>query len=102
MVILDRKGLILDVNRAKCEIAGYASADLVGKPLTILLSEEHQEDVARALAALGTGTKSYRADGRLVRGDRTSIWVRNSATALENEGHPAQLFVLVEDITEGK
>jgi diguanylate cyclase (GGDEF)-like protein/PAS domain S-box-containing protein len=101
MVMLNREGLILDVNRAMCEIAGYASADLVGKPLTILLSEEHQEDVARALAALGTGTKSYRADGRLVRGDRTSIWVRNSAIALENEG-PAQLFVLVEDITEGK
>jgi diguanylate cyclase (GGDEF)-like protein/PAS domain S-box-containing protein len=102
MVMLDREGQILDVNRAMCEISGYPAADLAGKPFTILLGEEHHEDVTRALAELGAGTKSYRAERRLVRSDGTSIWVRNSATALEYEGHPPQLFVLVEDITERK
>jgi diguanylate cyclase (GGDEF)-like protein/PAS domain S-box-containing protein len=102
MVMLDSDGVILDVNRALCEISGYPSADLAGKPFTTLLGEEHHEDVVRALAELGAGTKSYRAERRLVRSDGTSIWVRSSATALEYEGHPPQLVVLVEDITEGK
>jgi diguanylate cyclase (GGDEF)-like protein/PAS domain S-box-containing protein len=102
MAMLDKEGLILDVNRAMCEIARYPAADLAGKPFAILLSEEQQEEVTGALAKLGAGTKSYRAERRLVRGDGTSIWVRTSANALEYEGHEAQLFVLVEDITEGK
>ena len=102
MVMLDVEGRILDVNRAMCEIAAYPSTELVGKQFTVLLGEEHQEDVARTLSRLSSGAKSHRVETRLVRGDGTSIWVRNSATALESEGQDTQLFILTEDITESK
>ena len=102
MVMLDMQGTILDVNRTLCEISGYASSDLIGQPMTLLLGKEHEEEVARALEKVNSGTRSYRAERRLVRRDGASIGVRNSVTALDYDGKPRQLFVLVEDITEGK
>ncbi len=103
MVMLDLDGRILEVNRAICEISGYAGVDLVGQPMTVLLAKEHEMDVARILSWMADGsTRSYRVERRLVRRDGASLWVRNSATLLNYGGKPAQLFILVEDITEGK
>lgn len=103
MVMLDLDGKILEVNKALCEISGYIAEHLIGQPMTVLLAREHEVEVARILSELVSGEQhSYRAERRLVRQDGESIWVRNSASVLRYSGKPARLFVLVEDITEGK
>ena len=102
MVMLDLQGIILEVNRAICEISSYSAEDLVGQPMTVLLGAEQAPDVARALGDIKNGVRSYRIERRLVRRDGASLWVRNSVTVLDYDGKPARLFVLVEDITEGK
>ena len=102
MIMLNLEGRILEVNKAICQISGYSATDLVGQPMTVLLGAEHEQDVLRTLNEMNSGTRSFRVERRLVRRDGASLCVRNSATLLEYDGMPARVFVLVEDITEGK
>jgi len=101
MVMLDLTGHVIAVNRAITEITGYENADFIGRPATEILAPEHHEDYSAAVAEIiASGRGGYRRERRLVRKDRTSVWVRNSATVLHRDGRPAEIFVICEDINE--
>lgn len=101
MVMLDLSGHVIAVNQSITEITGYEKADFIGRPATEILAPEHHQDFSAAVAEIiASGRGGYRRERRLVRKDKRSIWVRNSATILHRDGKPAEIFVICEDITE--
>jgi diguanylate cyclase (GGDEF)-like protein/PAS domain S-box-containing protein len=101
MVMLDLTGHVIAINKSITEITGYTSSDLLGRCATEILAPEHHEDYSAAVAQIiASGRGGYRRERRLVRRDKRSIWVRNSAAVLHRDGKPAEIFVICEDITE--
>jgi diguanylate cyclase (GGDEF)-like protein/PAS domain S-box-containing protein len=102
MVILDVAGRIQSVNRGFADITLYSAAELTGKRLTLLVSEENHADLIRDRRLLIEGkVRNYRAERRFIRKDGVSVWVRTSVSLLQ--GNTEQhTIALVEDITDQK
>ena len=101
MIMLDLAGRVVAINKSITEITGYDSSDLLGREATEILAPEHHEDFSAAVAEIiGSGRGGYRRERRLLRKDRRSIWVRNSATVLHRNQKASEIFVICEDITE--
>lgn len=49
IVMVDKEGVILHVNRKFCDISGYARHELVGKPMDVIRSGQPDEDNFRAM-----------------------------------------------------
>src|SRR5690349_10342296 len=56
---VDRGGKLLTVNRRCAEITGYPVAELIGEPLTNLLSSEHRLRVQDALVEVLAGGSDF-------------------------------------------
>jgi len=102
MAVLTPAGRFRQVNPALCGILGRPEKDLLGAPWQ---SVTHPDDVPRAedtLRRLLSGeTDSEILVKRGVHPDGRVVWVQDSlSVARDPGGHPLQLVVLVEDITE--
>jgi len=100
--MVDPSGTILSVNPFGAEQLGYASEDLVGRPVKMLFHEGDVESALRnkamCLEHIGR-TRSWEL--RKIRKNGDILWVRETGRAMAIEG---RLVVLVvsEDITERK
>jgi diguanylate cyclase (GGDEF)-like protein/PAS domain S-box-containing protein len=102
MVILDVGGCIQSVNRGFADIMLYSAAELMGKPLALLVADEHQAEIIRDRRLLIGGTvRNYRAERRFIRKDGVSVWVRTSVSLLQVDARQ-HTIALVEDISEQK
>lgn len=54
--IADLEGRYTDVNEAACRLLGYARAELLGKPITELIPQEHVERLARSRERMMDGS----------------------------------------------
>ena len=92
------------VNPAFCEMTGYARAEAVQLHIRELT---HPEDLGRSiegrtLILSGTGAP-YQRELRLIRKDRSQVWV-NVTTALIRgaDGNPARFVSVINDVSERK
>lgn len=104
MIIADSQGRWVNVNRALCEMLGYAEQELLAiGPLTLT----HADDVA---ASLQFGQRlcdgeigSYRIEKRYLHKDGRAIWsVLSATTVCDATGLTRQYVGLVEDISVRK
>jgi PAS domain S-box-containing protein len=98
------QGGILEVNHAYCTITGYRAAELGGLELRHLI---HPDDLGpnRALMErmLAGDIADFVAERRLVRRNRSPLWVRTSVSLVrDGQGRPRRVVELVEDISERK
>lgn len=101
IVITNPEGAIGYVNRAVSDIAGFASAELIGLNVNELFAAEAREHVAETLARVASGDLPFcRAERPIVRRSGAPGWVRASVSLLERNGQPAEVIALWEDITE--
>jgi PAS domain S-box-containing protein len=102
---LDSEGQILTWNQAAGEMLGYSAAEVLGKPLLMMISAEHQPrtiDVIRQLfedAQEGTARKRLEIDG--LRKDGTRIVLELSLASWKG-GADVYLGAILRDITEQK
>lgn len=102
--VVGMDGRWLQVNRALCELTGYASYQLLGMNFRDIT---HPDDLDEAEASMqrlrdGSATK-VAADKRYVRADGTVVWVHRTAVLLRGDEHTPDLFVIqVQDVSARK
>lgn len=102
--LADASGRLLKVNRAFCEITGYAADALCSMTIRDLTHPEdwpqEQEQIRRLLDGEAA---SIDREKRYVRGDGGIAWVRVATVLLKDgEARPARLVAVIEDITRQK
>jgi two-component system, LuxR family, sensor kinase FixL len=105
IVVIDKHGAILSVNRATRRVFGYDDAELIGRNVKALMPAPYADEHDRYLANyLGTGEKKIIGVGRDVSGLRKdgSVFPMYLAVAEANlDGEP--IFVgIIRDISERK
>jgi PAS domain S-box-containing protein len=104
MALATPDGRLVQVNRALCDILGYAAAELVGRPLARVTHPDDEGADAGHLARLLAGERaSYQVEKRYLRKDGRVAWGRLSASLVRDEaGEPAYLVAQIQDITPYK
>ncbi|HEX2116336.1 MAG TPA: PAS domain S-box protein [Alphaproteobacteria bacterium] len=92
----------LRVNRAFCEMLGYAPDELLQLTVNDITHPEHRAEDKGAFERLLQGeVTSFDREKRYLRKDGSAIWGRANVTLVrDSHGNPAQFIGVVEDITE--
>lgn len=103
VVITDLEGNILAVNRAYCEITGYADAEVVGRTTAIVRSDRHPPEFYSAMwnALREHGYWQGEVWNRRKSGEVCPQWVSISTVA-DDHGLPAQYVGVMTDISQLK
>ena len=100
---VNRKGTIIFWNKGAEQIFGYSTEEILGQPVTKLLSEKHREDHTQVLSAFlsgncgGTGTIDFEA----LRKDGSTFPIELSLSIWQQNGKFVELAI-GRDITERK
>jgi PAS domain S-box-containing protein len=98
LVVVDRNAYIKNVNKATCDLLGYAEQELLDKPMSLIFAKDYFEELGFSSESLddfgGTGETIYQAkDGRKIR-------VLFSASVIRNDVDDFQGVVfMAQDIT---
>lgn len=99
-LVADRDGVLLDVNPALCDLAGYAEAELVGRPIAELFVDGTRDE---ALQFSGEGNTRLAKESILRHRSGRSIYVLvNANVQRDTAGAPAGTTAFVTDITDRK
>ena len=100
----DLDGRFLDANRTFCEITGYSADELRERSIHSITHPDDRERNAEMIAQMLSGkVPAYVIEKRYLRPDGNLLWVQNSVSmALKENGEPAHLISLSEEITERK
>lgn len=94
----------LQVNRALCEITGFAEAELQERTIgELTYAPDRDADRTQRRRLLRGELDAYRIDTRLTGRTGDWVWVQLSVTAVRDRaGRPAHLVVVVEDVSRRK
>ncbi len=100
---VNRKGAILFWNKGAEQIFGYSTEEILGQPLTILISEKHRETHRLVLRAFlsGTSGETRTIESEALRKDGSTFPVELSLS-IEQQGDKLWALVVGRNITEGK
>jgi PAS domain S-box-containing protein len=97
------EGIVTTWNHAAEKLFGYTAAEIVGKPITILIPQDHPDEERHILARIRRGeridhyeTKRRRKDGRILQVSQTISPIRDSL------GRVIGVSNITRDITEQK
>jgi PAS domain S-box-containing protein len=104
MALVGTDGHFLRVNRALCEILGYAAGELVGMTFQAVT---HPDDLDADLALAGQLARGeiprYMLEKRYIRKDGSIVHIKLSGSVLrDGDGRPLHFIAQVEDVTERK
>jgi diguanylate cyclase (GGDEF)-like protein/PAS domain S-box-containing protein len=98
---LSTQGKILSVNQFGAAGMGYALAELVNQPFTMLLREADRKSLQERLAnCLSKPETIHRWEICKVRKDGQPLWVRESARVMTDVAGRTTILVVCEDISE--
>ncbi len=101
--LLTLDGIVAAANPAFGDLFGLRGTDLVGRPVTDLLTPDTHDSVTQSLAsvAAGSSTGARVADRRLRRYDGMEVWADTSSTVLRDpSGIPREVLVHAYDVTD--
>lgn len=100
VVALD--GRFIKVNRAFCDLVGYASADLLARGFqAITHPDDLAGDVANVQRLLDGEASDYQMEKRYIRADGREVRVELSVSMIRHgDGRPKHLFAQVLDLTD--
>ncbi|HEU5433300.1 MAG TPA: PAS domain S-box protein, partial [Thermomicrobiales bacterium] len=104
MALTSPDGRFVQVNRALCEIVGYAEAELLTKSFFDVTHPDDRGSDRDQMARLLTGEAiAYQREKRYVRRDRQLVWVEFSASVVRDEaGQPLHIVSQIQDVTARK
>jgi diguanylate cyclase len=101
MCVLDHDQRVVRVNDALERFVGLTSCELVG---TRWLERTHPDNLSNEAALMDAiadhSTTGYELEKRIVRGDGTPLWCRQTVTALSNQGAGRLLVEIVDTNAE--
>lgn len=103
ILLMNSDGIILTVNKAFCSNFGYAPADLRGKNIAVLFTEEDQQKglPQRELkSVLSTGQGSD--NNYLVAADKTNIWVSGESVLAQKDDGKLVIVKMIQNIHRQK
>lgn len=100
--LLDQDGGWMAVNRAICEIVGYAEEELIGHRFQeITYPEDLEKDVDHVNRLIRGEITHFQMEKRYLRKNQSIVWVLLTASLVrEEDGSPAYYIAQVEDITQ--
>jgi diguanylate cyclase (GGDEF)-like protein/PAS domain S-box-containing protein len=102
MVVSTMEGTIREVNRAFCEMTGYARDDVEGQSFRVFLHPDDVPVTEEFLRSIRSGGPPYTTlDKRFIRKNGSEFWVRcNLAVGRDAQGQPRFLVAAFVDLTE--
>lgn len=106
VAVVDRDGLIVEVNPAFHRIFGYAPEEAGGESFVDLAVEDDRAELLEAVRALVSGeTPRSVSEHRFRARDGTVVWARTKLSSVpaadeDPEEGPARLLALLEDVSE--
>lgn len=98
---LSERGLILQANLAAATLLGTGRGGLVGQPISHFIFREDQDTWYRHQRLLMQTTQAQSLELRMVRQDRSEVWVEVAATTAHDAGPPVIRVVLF-DVSDRK
>ncbi len=104
ILVVDRRGTILEVNQALLDMLGYMEGDLTQCTFEAITHPDDREISNQNLEALMSGTKnSCRLEKRYLRKDGSVLWGDVSTTSImDANSEPVRAIAVVADITKLK
>lgn len=99
IIIMDKQGVILNVNEAFRARFGYAPEDLAGKNFSVLFTEKDQAALKPETELQTVLTRGSASDENyLVHKDGTNVWVTGESVYIENKDGNAFVVKVVHNI----
>ena len=103
LVIADLEGRQIEANDRWCAIAGHVRENLLGEPLVRLIDPEDAPGLLQSMTRLIRSPHAgFVCECRIYTRDQRQVWVRFSASLLQESGKPSGVVALCEDITDRK
>lgn len=96
-------GIVTSWNRGAENLYGYSAAEIVGRPVTVLIPADHTGEVERNLEALRRGERIGSYQTEKIHKSGTRLQVSLSISAIRNEeGYLVGASAIARDITQQK
>ena len=104
IALVSTEGRFLRVNRALCDLTGYAEGELLAKTFQdITHPDDLSADLQHVEEVLAGKISTYQMEKRYFRADGHTIWVLLSVSLMrDEEGEPLYFISQIQDITERK
>ncbi len=103
MIVIGLDGRFMEVNDLICKATGYSRAELLQMSFWEFMSSGDKQDSKQCIARMVEGARGeYIFEGQATRKNGDAIWFRFSLSPLMEDGQPAGLIVLCEDISDRK
>jgi PAS domain S-box-containing protein len=98
---LSPEGTVVSVNQFGATQLGFQPAELIGQSiLKVFRAEEHHEVLGQLVVCAASPLKVFQWEIQKVRKDGSTLWVKERARAVTDEGGQILVLVVCEDITE--
>jgi PAS domain S-box-containing protein len=103
VLLMDKEGIIITVNRAFTNRFGYEHKDIIGKSMAILFTEEDQKKGLPEKELNSVLSKGQGADNNyLVSKDGTIIWVSGESILVKNDKGRISILKIIQNIHQQK
>ena len=98
---LSPEGTVVSVNQFGATQLGFQPAELIGQSiLKVFRAEEHHAVLGQLVVCAASPLKVFQWEIQKVRKDGSTLWVKERAQAVTDEGGQILVLVVCEDITE--
>jgi len=101
LILLDREGNIINVNKATLYLSGYRKSELEGKSVEIFLREKDFKNTLLNKAIKKEAIRNYELSFKTKTGDNIPV-IFSSSAMMDGAGGIAGIVCIVKDITERK
>jgi len=101
LILLDRQGNIVTVNKAALDLSGYGENELTGKPVEILFAEKAFKSTLLDKVMKKETIKNYELDFKTKTGDPIPV-VFSSSAMMDEVGGMIGIVCIIKDITNRK
>jgi len=101
LILLDREGNIISVNKATLDLSGYGKSELEGKPVEIFFREKDFKNTLLDKAIRKEAIKNYELNFKAKTGDNIPV-IFSSSTMIDEAGGIIGIVCIIKDITQRK
>jgi len=103
ILLVDKKGIVVDCNSRVEELLGYRQDELTGQPINSIIFSDYLKKLQESSEEIENRGFSFNKEYRMARKDGKPVDVNVNSSGLKDEnGDHVQTIYIIEDITERK